>query len=452
MGESINATKTRVATVGLGQERNTGESRNAAKTRVAIIGLGYVGFPLACLCAEKTFPTYGIDVDSRKVEMINNRVCPFPDGDLHDTFSQGYFPASSDFSIVGNSDVTVVCVPTPVDDQHNPDFTPLEKACRSIQPYLHKDQLVIIESTVNPGACEEVVQPILEMSGLKAGIDFDLAHCPERIDPGNRTWPVRDIPRVVGATTPAGLQKAVAFYTGVLDSSVTPMNSIKEAEATKIMENAFRDINIAFVNELAKSFNKMGIDITEVIKGASTKPFSFLPHFPGCGVGGHCIPVDPYYLIRQAKKIGFDHHFLQLARDINEGMPAYTVGLLNEELGKFDKSIRNSSIGVMGLAFKPNVADTRESPAFKIIQLLKDGEASFNTYDPFVRERSTVGSLKELFNKSEALVLVTSHKEFTDSYLDGLKDSHVKVVIDGRNCLNKQEIQHLGIAYRGIGR
>ena len=187
-------------------------------------------------------------------------------------------------------------------------------------------------------------------------------------------------------------------------------------------------------------------------KGASTKPFSFLPHYPGCGVGGHCIPVDPYYLIQQAKKNGFNHRFLKLAREINESMPAYTVDLLTEELGNFQKSTRKAKIGVLGLAFKPNVADTRESPAFKIIELLKDRGAYINIYDPFVKERSTVKSIDELLKKSEALVLVTPHQEFVDMDLNELKNNHVKIVIDGRNCLDKEKIEKMGIVYKGIGR
>lgn len=419
---------------------------------VSIIGLGYVGLPLACLCAEKKFAVYGIDIDPRKADLINRGICPFNDTGLQDTLSKVKILATTDYGIVRDTEIVVICVPTPVDKHHNPDFKPLESACKGIEQNLRRDHLIIIESTVNPGACEEIAQPILEMSGLKVGKDFNIAHCPERIDPGNGTWTVRKIPRVLGATTPEGLQKALSFYRSVLEADVISMNSIKEAEATKIMENSFRDINIAFVNEMAKSFYKMGIDITEVIKAASSKPFSFLPHYPGCGVGGHCIPVDPYYLIRQAKKNGFNHRLLKMAREINESMPAYTVNMLTEELSKLHKTIRKTRIGILGLAFKPDVADTRESPAFKIIELLKDKEAKLNIFDPLVTEKSTVNSFEELIERSEVLVLVTPHRQFRDMNLEGLKNSNVKVIIDGRNCLNKEKVRQLGIAYRGIGR
>ena len=419
---------------------------------VAVIGLGYVGLPLACLCAEKKHETYGIDVDSQKVDLIKQRICPFHDQELQKALGQVNLNATTDFGVIRDADIIVVCVPTPVDKKHNPDFEPLRSACRGIVPNLKRNHLIVIESTVSPGSCEEVAQPILEKSGFKAGRDFDLAHCPERIDPGNNTWSVRKIPRVLGATSPEGLQRALSFYRNVLEADVMPMRSIREAEATKIVENTFRDINIAFVNELAISFGKMGIDVVEVIKAASTKPFSFLSHYPGCGVGGHCIPVDPYYLIRQAKKNGFNHRFLKLAREINESMPTYTVELIAEELSRLHKPIRKATIGVLGLAFKADVADTRESPAFKIIKLLKDEGAHPIIYDPYLKEKSTVKSLNELFEISEVLVLITSHREFVNMNLDNLKNTKVKIIIDGRNCLDKNKIQQLGIVYRGIGR
>lgn len=419
---------------------------------VSIIGLGYVGFPLACACAESKCNIYGIDIDPGKVKLINEGICPIHDNELQKNFNNTRFPATNDFSVVGRSDIVVVCVPTPVDARHNPDFTPLERASRGILPFLKKGHLIIIESTVNPGACEEVVQPILEKSGLKAGKDFDIAHCPERIDPGNTTWTVKNIPRVVGATTPEGLRKALDFYRGILDAEIIPMNSIKEAEATKIMENSFRDINIAFVNELAKSFSAMGIDVVRVIKAAATKPYSFLAHFPGCGVGGHCIPVDPYYLIKKARKNGFNHRLLQAAREINESMPSYTVNLLMEELEKLHIPVKKAKIGILGVAFKPNVADTRESPAFKIIKLLSEKGAILHVFDPLVKEESTVGSIEELIDNSEAFILITSHREFLNMDMERIKQSNIKVIIDGRNCLDKEKILGMGIIYKGIGR
>lgn len=427
-------------------------SKTTKKEAVSVIGLGYVGLPLACLCAEKKYETYGIDSDFSKVELINKGISPIDDNQLKRELKKVKFTATTNTQVIRKTDIVVVCVPTPVNKKKHPDFQSLKMASQMIQKNLRRKHLIIIESTVNPGACNEIVQPILEKSGLKAGKDFDIAHCPERIDTGNTKWSIRNIPRVVGATSPRGLRTALSFYRSILEAEVLPMKSIKEAEATKILENTFRDINIAFVNELAMSFCELGIDIINVIKAASTKPFGFLSHYPGCGVGGHCIPVDPYYLIMSAKKNGFDHKLLRVARKINESMPAYTVELLIRELDNLNKPTRGANIGIMGLAYKANIEDTRESPAYKIIDLLKAGGANLNIYDPFIKKQSTVKSIDELLRKSEALVLVTPHREFTNMNLDKLKDSKIKLIIDGRNCLNKEKIQKLGIIYRGIGR
>ena len=417
---------------------------------VSIVGLGYVGLPLACLCAGKDYATYGIDISQRRIEAIKNGNSPIDDGQLKETFNRVKFTA--DFRVVRNTDIVVICVPTPLDEYHCPDFGSLISACRAIAANLRRGHLIIVESTVSPGTCQGTIQPILEASGLKVGRDFDIAHCPERIDPGNKRWSVSNVPRVLGATSPEGLSKALSFYRSILEADVIPMKSIKEAEATKVVENAFRDLNIAFVNELAKSFDKMGIDVTEVIKAASTKPYAFLSHYPGCGVGGDCIPVSPWYLIRRAEEYGFDHKLLRLAREINKSMPEYTVQLLFEALAEIGTSNGTVNIGILGLSHKADVSDMRLSPAYEIIDLLRTANAKVQTYDPLVPEQSTVKSLDELLEKSEALVLVTPHREFVNMNLDKLKDNKIKVVIDGRNCLDKGKIQKLGVTYRGIGR
>ncbi len=426
--------------------------QSTKKEGVAVIGLGYVGLPLACLCAEKGYKTYAVDIDPKKIELIKKGISPICDKKLQEELSNVNLIATTNFRIIKKTDIIVVCVPTPIDKNYNPDLKPLKSACQAIQKNLRRGHLVIIESTINPGVCEEIVQPILEETGLRVGIDFDIAHCPERIDPGNKKWSLRNIPRVVGASSDKGCKRALTFYRNILEAEVRPMKSIKEAEATKIIENTFRDINIAFVNELARSFDKMGIDLIEVIKGSSTKPFAFLPHYPGCGVGGHCIPVDPYYLIDQAQKNGFNHKFLKLAREINNSMPAYTVDLLIKALNNINKSVKGTNIGILGLSYKSDVDDTRESPAYEIIELLKKLKANLYIYDPFVKDQSTVDSLDELLKKSEALVLVTAHKEFSEMDLVKLKKNNIKVVIDGRNCLDKEKIKGLGIIYKGIGR
>ena len=312
---------------------------------------------------------------------------------------------------------------------------------------------MVIESTIYPGTIEEIVVPILKKQKLDAyKNDIFVAHCPERIDPGNKKWTIENLPRVVGGITKESTKKAAEFYRKVIEANVLELNSVKAAEATKIMENTFRDINIAFVNEMAMSFDMAGIDITEVIKGASTKPFAFMPHYPGAGVGGHCIAVDPYYLISKAKELGFEHKFLSLARKINEDMPKYTIQLLENELKKINKNVKNEKIGILGLSYKANVDDIRESPAIKIIEMLIIKGADVYVFDPYIKKSSNVDDLNQLLQKSDYIILATAHDEFKNMDLNKLKENNIKIVIDGRNCLDKEKIKSMGILYHGIGR
>ena len=423
-----------------------------SKKTVAIIGLGYVGLPLACLCDEKGYKVYGIGRDISKIKKINKQISPIQDKELNEWIKKTKIEATKDYSVIKKTDIVVVCVPTPVDKYYNPDLKQVITATEGIRRNLRKGHLIIMESTVNPGVCEEVMLPILKKSGLKEGRDFDLAHCPERINPGDPKWNVRNIPRCVGAYSKIGLNKAVKFYRNILEAEIRPMKSLKEAEATKIIENAFRDVNIAFVNELAKSFEKLGIDLIDVIKGASTKPFAFMPHWPSCGVGGHCIPVDPYYLIERAKLSGFDHKFLKLAREINNSMPSYTIEKLKDALNQLQKSVKGSKIGVLGLSYKANIGDIRESPSLKIIKLLNEQEAKIEVYDPFFPEKSTAKNLDEFLKKVEAVIIATDHAEFVKMDLGKLKKNKIKAVVDGKNCLDREKILKLGIIYKGIGR
>lgn len=421
------------------------------ETSVAIIGLGYVGLPVACLCIEKGMKVYGADIDKNKLSMINKGISPIDDPYLNEEVKKikGKIILTDNVEEdVKNSSVVIVCVPTPIDHSHLPNLKPLKDACESISKGLQKDALVIIESTIFPGTTEEIINPILKKSNVK----FYLAHCPERIDPGNKKFTIQNIPRVVAGINKESTKKASEFYNKIIDADIIELNSVKAAEATKIMENTFRDVNIAFVNEMAKSFDKAGIDIIDVIKGASTKPFGFMPHYPGAGVGGHCIAVDPYYLISKAKQVGFNHDFLILARKINESMPAYTVELLENELKKLNADLKDAKVGVLGLAYKANVNDIRESPALKVIELLKNKKAEVFVFDPHIKNKSNVKNLDELLEKSDYLVLVTDHKEFKNMDLNALKGKGIKIVIDGRNCLDKEKIKNLGVIYQGIGR
>ncbi|MGE5327858.1 MAG: nucleotide sugar dehydrogenase, partial [Thiobacillus sp.] len=319
---------------------------------------------------------------------------------------------------------------------------------------LKEGSLVVIESTINPGVCDEIVIPLLEeKSGKKVGIDILLAHCPERINPGDPLYNVSNINRVVGANSDKELDVAVRLYQQLIDAEIKPMATIKEVEAVKVIENSFRDINIAFVNELAMSFHKLGINLENVIDGASTKPFSFMPHRPGCGVGGHCIPVDPYYLIEYAHGYGFEHDFLRLARTINESMPQYTVDLVAEVLNKLGKSLKNTKVTLLGLAYKPNVKDSRESPATTIRRLLEKAGVELSVYDPYLKEESTVSTLEEALDGATVLVIATGHSEFKNIADLPLDKYGTKAIVDGRNLLkySTNKISETGVIYQGIG-
>jgi len=422
------------------------------KLSVCVIGLGYVGLPLAIRCVEKGYKVYGLELDRAKVKMINRGISPIEEKYLEENLPRFTFEASTDEKVIKKSDIVLICVPTPVDEKFYPILEPVIKATKMIARNLKKGALVVLESTVNPGVCEEIIKPIFDKAGFKIGKDVFISHCPERINPGDPKWNVTNIPRVVGSFEKRGLQKALKFYKSIVTGEIRPMKSIREAEAVKIVENSFRDINIAFVNELAKSFDKLGIDVKDVILGASTKPFAFMAHFPSCGVGGHCIPVDPYYLIERAKQSGFDHEFLKIARKINNSMPAYTVELLQDALNEIKMPMKGTPIGVLGVAYKANVDDVRESPAVKIIKQLEKYGATPLIFDQHIPERSTVKNLDELLKKSKAIILVTDHTEFKTIDPRTFKKFGIKVVIDGKNCFDKNAIEKLGILYKGIGR
>lgn len=421
--------------------------------KVSVFGLGYVGLPLACAIAKLTkHEVVGFDLSEKKIEMIKRKECPIDDELCGRDLLEIDFSVSADSAIVAGSDIYIICVPTPILDDYTPDLQPVKTAVTTVGKYLKPGQIVVIESTINPGVCDEIAKPILEeATKLKAGADFDIAHCPERINPGDPKWNVYNIPRNIGSTRAEATKKTADFYRSFISAEINEMPDLKTAESTKIIENTFRDINIAFVNELAKSFDVLGIDLKTVIKGASNKPFAFMPHYPGCGVGGHCIPVDPYYLIDRAKKSGFDHKFLKIAREINNSMPAYTIELLANALNDHEKSIKNTKIGLLGLSYKADVGDLRESPSFKIKNLLIAKGASLEIFDPFFPEMSSKNSLEELLDSCYAIIIATDHSIFKAITAEELLKREVKIVIDGRNCLDKTKIKVAGIHYKGIG-
>lgn len=403
---------------------------------VCIVGLGYVGLPVLRLAARQGFPASGLDIDPDRVEAARK---------------ERLVATTEPRDVLPEARCVIISVPTPVDDHVRPDLTAVKSASRTIAQYLSRGDLVVLESTVAPGTTEEVVIPLLEESGLAAEDEFLVAHCPERVDPGNRSWPLEKIPRVLGGLNGESTAAAHAFYTALLDAEVTRMSSPRNTEAVKMVENAFRDINIAFVNELAMSFDRLGIDTLEVVQGAATKPFGFMPYYPGPGVGGHCIAVDPYYLIEEAGTRGFEHRFLKLAREINDGMPYYTVERVLEALGERGLAIQDAEVALFGLAYKGGVGDTRESPALPILAKLRELGAQVKTYDPYVKD-AEASTLDEALSGRDAVVLVTDHPEFASLTPEVLVKHGIRVIVDGRNMLDREGIQAAGLVYKGVGR
>ena len=421
--------------------------------KVSVIGLGYVGLPLLVAIAKsKKYEAVGYDLDQKKIKLIKSGKSPIQDEAAEEFLQKNKLTVSDKENILSDSDVFIVCVPTPVHDDHNPDYGPVISATKIAGKYLSAGAHFVLESTVNPGTSDEIVIPILEeLTSLKAGKDFNVTHCPERINPGDPKWSVYNIPRNIGSISKELNSEVANFYRSFLPkATINEVESLQIAEATKIVENTFRDINIAYVNELAQSFDKMGIDLYQTLQAASNKPFGFMPHWPGCGVGGHCIAVDPYYLIRQAGKKGFNHKFLKLAREINNSMPHYCVSKLVKALNEVKLPVKDTKVALLGLSYKADVGDIRESPSLEIeSELLKLG-ADLTVYDKYF-ERSQK-DLKKIIEQAEAVVIATAHKEIVEQLPELLKKSKVRVVIDGRNCLQLSEQLKKRIVYKGIGR
>ena len=408
---------------------------------ISVIGLGYVGLPLALQAASKGFNVIGVDKNKDIIEKVNAGTTHIHEPFLETLATKTRITAQD--TVPEQQEAYIICVPTPVDKDKEPDLRPVIAATKEVAKNAPEGALVIIESTINPGVCDDVVSPLLQASGKT----LLLAHCPERINPGDKKWNVSNIPRVVGGTTPEATKQAAALYKAIINATVTELSQVKAAEATKIMENTFRDINIAFVNEMAQSFYKLGIDIKEVIKGASSKPFAFMPHYPGLGVGGHCIAVDPYYMIKRGKEAGFEHNFLLWARKINSSMPRYVANNVQNGLNFLGLPVNGTKITILGIAYKPNVADDRESPSYDLINILKARKADLTLYDPYLPEKSTVKTLKEALDGATCVVIATAHDEFINEQLY----NNVKYLLDARNCLDKEKLG-ANVMYRGVGR
>jgi len=413
--------------------------------QVAVIGLGYVGLPLALGFARAGFRVVGIDTDADKVALLNQGhsvIGDVADDDLAPHVRAGRLQATTDYDALQPTDAIFICVPTPYDAQRAPDLSYIRAAATDIRPRLRPGQLVVLQSTTYPGTTEEIVQPILEQSGLRAGQDFHLAFSPERIDPGNREWSAYNTPKVVGGITPACTQLAGDLLSH-MGAPVHLVSSPRAAELTKLLENIFRAVNIALVNELALLAERMGIDFWEVIAAARTKPFGFMPFYPGAGVGGHCIPVDPYYLSWKAREYDFYTKFIELAAEVNQAMPYHAVDLVAKALSRQGQPLRESQVLVLGVAFKPGVDDPRNSPAERVIELLLDQGARVRYHDPhvprfrvggdvFYRPQvvlDTVPLTEEELLTAHCVVIVTGHRSIDYGWIV----SRARLVVD---CCN----------------
>ena len=408
---------------------------------VGVVGLGYVGLPLAVEKAKAGFKTIGFDIQAEKVEMVNsghNYIGDVIDDDLKEIVDAGMLKATSDFSFVRDVDFIAICVPTPLDIHQQPDISYVRSSTEAIAKYLTKGTMVVLESTTYPGTTEELLKPILESSGLKCGEDFYLGFSPERVDPGNKQYKTKNTPKVVGAIGDDAREVIVAMYRAVLDGDVHEVSSPAVAEMEKILENTYRNINIGLANELAMLCNRMGIDYWEVVDAAKTKPYGFQPFYPGPGLGGHCIPLDPYYLSWKAREYGFHTSMIESSMMVNDKMPEYCVERAMTILNREKKSLNGSKVLVLGVAYKKNVDDYRESPAIKVIDLLKANGAETDFYDPYIPSYKYNGSVFNGIEKLDAetvslydLVIITTGHTNVD--YDMVQRS-AKTVFDTRNA------------------
>ena len=416
------------------------------EARVGVVGLGYVGLPLAVELAKVGFKVTGIDLDDRKIRAINSGHSYIPDvptKDLETLTRSGKLDATTDFSVVKNLDTINICVPTPLRKTKDPDMSYIVSAVESIAAHLHPGLLISLESTTYPGTTDELVQPMLEAKGMKVGSDIFLAFSPERVDPGNPTFHTGNVPKVVGGVTEACRQLATALY-GSAIATIVPVSSTRVAEMVKLLENTFRAVNIALVNELALMCDRMDIDVWEVVDAARTKPFGFMAFYPGPGLGGHCIPIDPFYLSWKAKQSGFDPRFIELAGHINGAMPEYVVSKVAEALNTKRKAINGASILIAGIAYKRDIDDMRESPALDVMGLLRDKGATVSYVDPYVPEvhgREWSGRVDVRsedpstisFGRYDCVVVVTDHKNFDYDAMVAQAD----LIVDTRNAIRK---------------
>ena len=420
------------------------ERLTARSARVGVVGLGYVGLPLAAEFASAGFVTTGIDLDRRKVDAVNQGTSYIPDvstAEVARLVAAGCLTATSDFQVCSALDTVNICVPTPLRKTKDPDMSFIVSAVEHIAAHLHRGMLVVLESTTYPGTTDEVVKPMLEAGGLRAGVDFFLAFSPERVDPGNPTFNTHNVPKVVGGVGPDSTALASALYTAAIQT-IVPVSSPHAAEMVKLLENTFRMVNIGLVNEIALMCDRLGIDVWEVVNAAATKPFGFMAFYPGPGLGGHCIPIDPFYLSWKAKQTGFDPRFIELAGQVNGAMPHFVVDKIADALNRHRKPINGSRVLILGLAYKRDIDDIRESPSLDVMTLLHQRGARVAYADPFVPTLSarawrggfdlhTEALTPEAIGTADCVVILTEHKVIDYE----LVRRSAPLIVDTRNAI-----------------
>lgn len=414
--------------------------------KIAVIGLGYVGLPLAVQKAKAGFTVIGIERKRERVDMVNKGKTYIPDvvnDDLEKVVKNGKLKATQSFNPISEVNVICICVPTPLTKNKEPDTQYIENVTKRMLPYLHKDQLIILESTTYPGTTEEIILPKIQNMGLNVGKDFYLAYSPERIDPGNKKYYLSNTPKVVGGVTPSCTQLAKVLYQQIVQEKIHTVSSPKVAEMEKLLENVFRNVNIALVNELTILCERMGINVWEVIEAAKTKPYGFMPFYPGPGLGGHCIPVDPFYLAWKAKEYAFNTRFIELAGEINDMMPYYVVERTARILNQQKKCLNGAAILILGVAYKKDVGDLRESPALKIIALLEKEGAIINYNDPYVplfklngKEYRSVELNNSEIGKNDLILITTDHTVYDYQKIV----NKAKLVFDTRNATKSVKV------------
>ena len=428
------------------------ENREA---QIGVIGLGYVGLPLAMEFVRAGFHVTGIDVDQEKVKKLNrgeNYIQDVEDVSVANAVAINQLSATSDFSVIQNLDAISICVPTPLNKQKNPDISHINSVMKNMKDFIHHNMLIVLESTSYPGTTRELVLPKLESKGLRVGYEFYLCFSPERVDPGNKKYKTANTPKVLGGITPNCGVMGELLYKTIVDE-VVMVSSPESAEMVKLLENTFRAVNIGLANEVAIMCEKLGVDVWEVIDAAATKPFGFMKFTPGPGLGGHCIPIDPHYLSWKLKALDYNARFIQLAGEINTAMPLHVVGLVQEGLNQQRKSIRGSQILVIGVAYKKNVDDVRESPALDVMKLLENDGAELSFYDPYVSFVKLNGNginghkslTEENLKNSDAVIIMTDHDQIDFQFIEENSD----LIIDSRNVI-KKDLPH--VIKLGVGK